>query len=78
MEDDMNVRGAIDEARALMGTDEKRAARILTDAAVECHDAAEAREIRALGEQGLAAAGRFSRGRWQEVIRLADKHGAAV
>ena len=74
----MDVRTAIDEARGMMGQDEKRAARMLTDAAVACGDAGMAREIRALGEQGLASAGRFGKGRWQEVIRLANKHGAAV
>jgi hypothetical protein len=78
MEDEMNVREAIDEARGLMGRDDKRAARLLTDAATSCTDPAAAAEIRALGEQGLASAGRFSRGRWQEVIRLAEKHGATV
>ena len=60
------------------GQDDKAAARTLTDAAVACTDPGMAREIRAMGEQGLADAGRFSKGRWQEVIRLADKHGAAV
>jgi hypothetical protein len=74
----MDVRAAIDEARSLMGQDDKRAARMLVDAAVECTDPAMAREIRELGEQGLANAGRFSKGRWQEVIRLAEKHGATV
>lgn len=74
----MDVRAAIDEARELMGREDKRAARLLTDAAVACTDQEQAREIRDLGEQGLASAGRFSRGRWQEVIRLAEKHGAAV
>ena len=74
----MDVRAAIDEARGLMGQDEKHAARILTDAAAACHDAGMAREIRALGEQGLANAGRFGKGRWEEVIRLADKHGATM
>ena len=58
--------------------DDKAAARTLTDAAVACQDPEAAREIRALGERGLASSGRFSKGRWQEVIRLADKHGAAV
>ncbi len=74
----MDVRAAIDEARSLMGQDDKRAARLLVDAAVESTDSAMATEIRELGEQGLANAGRFSKGRWQEVIRLAEKHGAAV
>jgi hypothetical protein len=74
----VNVREAIDEARGMMGQDDKGAARKLTDAAASCTDPEMAREIRALGEQGLANAGRFSRGRWQEVIRLADKHGAAT
>jgi hypothetical protein len=78
VEDDMNVREAIDEARGLMGQDDKKAARLLTDAATSCTDPEMAREIRSIGEQGLANAGRFSRGRWQEVIRLAEKHGAAV
>jgi len=75
----VDVRSAIEEARGMMDRgDDKAAARTLTDAAVACQDPEMAREIRALGERGLASAGRFSKGRWQEVIRLADKHGAAV
>lgn len=75
----MDVRSAIEEARGMLDRgDDKAAARTLTDAAVACQDPGMAREIRALGERGLADAGRFSKGRWQEVIRLADKHGAEV
>jgi hypothetical protein len=71
----MTVEERIQHARELLdGGDEKGAARELTDAAVECREAGHAHEIRRLADRGLAIAGRFGKGRWKEVARLADLH----
>lgn len=51
---------------------DKEAARLLTDAAYHTHDPEIEREVRELASQGLKRASRFSKGRWAEIIRIAD------
>ena len=53
---------------------DKEAARLLTDAAYHTHDPEIERQVRELAAQGLERAGRFSKGRWEEIIRIADLH----
>ena len=69
----MDVAAKIERARALLAQGElKKAAYELTDAASATRDTDAAREIRQLADQGMALAGRFSKGQWKEVQRLAD------
>jgi hypothetical protein len=56
----------------LAAGDDKEAARLLTDAAYHTHDPQIERQVRELASQGLERAGRFSKGRWTEIIRIAD------
>ena len=42
----------------------------------DTHDPEIEREVRELAAQGLERAGRFGKGRWEEVIRIADLHPA--
>jgi hypothetical protein len=59
----------------LAAGDDKRAARLLTDAACTTHNLWIERQVRELAEQRLEQAGRFRwfrKGRWTEVIRIAD------
>ena len=51
---------------------DKQAARLLTDAAYSTHDSALEEKIRALALEGRNQAGRFGKGRWDEIIRIAD------
>ena len=75
MVDHPNVQGLVVEARErLAAGDDKQAARVLTDAAYHTHDPELERQVRELAAQGLERAGRFSKGRWQEIIRIADLH----
>jgi len=62
--------------RALAEGHEKDAARLLTDAVYGTHDPEVEREIRALAAQGREHAGRFGKGRWDEIIRIAELRGA--
>ena len=63
----------IEKARDLMASGkDRRAANLLTLAASENHDPATAAEIHGLALEGLERAGRFSRGQWNEVIRLSE------
>jgi hypothetical protein len=57
---------------------DKEAARLLTDAASHTHDPQLEQEIRQLAAQGLERAGMFGKGRWNEIIRLADLHKSAA
>jgi len=69
----MDVAETIEEARRELGAGhEKQAARLLTDAAYATHDPALEAEIRRLAEEGLQHAGRFGKGRWEEIIRIAE------
>ena len=73
----MNVPGAIDEARReLAAGHDKEAARLLTDAVYATHDPELEAEIRKLAEQGREHAGRFGKGRWEEIIRIAELRAA--
>lgn len=73
MVEDVNVTGLVTEARdRLAAGDNKEAAKLLTDAAYHTHDPAIEEQVRALAAQGLERAGRFGKGRWREIIRIAD------
>jgi hypothetical protein len=69
----MDVQATIEEARReLQSGHEKEAARLLTDAAYATHDPELETRIRELALQGRDSAGRFGKGRWEEIIRVAD------
>jgi hypothetical protein len=71
--DHPNVQGLVSDAREHMAAGEdKQAARLLTDAAYHTHDPEIEQQVRELAAQGLDRAGRFSRGRWEEIIRIAN------
>jgi hypothetical protein len=71
--DHPNVQALVAKARDdLAAGDDKEAARLLTDAAYHTHDPEIERQVRELAAQGLARAGRFGKGRWEEIIRIAD------
>lgn len=73
MVDELNVNGLVTEARdRLAAGDDKEAARLLTDAAYHTHDPAIEQQVRDLAAEGLERAGRFGKGRWTEIIRIAD------
>jgi hypothetical protein len=75
MVDHPDVQGLVREARGhLVAGDDKEAARLLTDAAYHTHNPEVEQQVRELAEQGLGRAGRFGKGRWQEIIRIADLH----
>jgi hypothetical protein len=68
----------IEDARRLLGEGrDKRAADVLTMAAAECSDPAQARMIMSLALEGQERAGRFGKRRWDEAIRLAEKRIAS-
>ncbi len=67
----------IEQARTMLAQGEnKKASRLLTDVAIACRDADQAREIKAIAEEGLAGAGMFGKSQWKEVLRLAALRGA--
>ena len=69
----MTVAETIEAARRELAAGHgKQAARLLTDAAYETHDAELERQIRDLALEGREQAGRLSRGRWDEIIRIAE------
>jgi hypothetical protein len=73
----MDVAHAIEEARReLEAGREKEAARLLTDAAYETHDTEQERKIHELAVEGRERAGRFGKGRWDEILRIAELRGA--
>jgi hypothetical protein len=77
MVDHPDVRALVAQAREeFVGGNDKQAARLLTDAAYHTHDPEVEREVRELAAQGLERAGRFGKGRWEEIIRIADLHAA--
>jgi hypothetical protein len=70
--DHPNVQALLAKARDdLAAGDDKEAARLLTDAAYHTHDPEIERQVRELAAQGLERAGRFGKGRWEEIIRIA-------
>ena len=62
--------------KELAGGTDKEAARSLTYPASHTHDPEIEREVRELAAQGLERARRFGKGRWEEIIRIADLHSA--
>lgn len=69
----MTVAQTIEEARReLAAGHDKQAARLLTDAAYETHDPELERKIRELAMEGRQKAGFLGKGRWDEIIRIAD------
>jgi hypothetical protein len=75
MVDHPNVQALVTTAREhLAAGKDKEAARVLTDAAYHTHDPEVERQVRELAAQGLERAGRFGKGRWEEIIRIADLH----
>jgi hypothetical protein len=75
MVDHPDVQALVTQARdGLAAGKNKEAARLLTDAAYHTHDPDIERQVRELAAQGLERAGRFSKGRWEEIIRIADLH----
>ena len=78
MVDHPDVGGLVEEARReLAAGNDKQAARLLTDAAYHTHDPEIETQVRDLALQGMERAGRFGKGRWEEIIRIADLHGAS-
>ena len=74
----MEVSATIEEAKQeLASGHDKRAAELLTDAAYRTHDPALEAQIRSVAEQGLSKAGLFGKGRWQEIIRIAELRSTA-
>jgi hypothetical protein len=70
---DAVVEQVVEEARGeLSRGKDTAAARLLTDAAYRTRDPQEAQEIIKLAEQGLSQAGMFGKGRWKEIIRVAN------
>lgn len=68
----MDVDQAIEQARSnIKAGRDKEAGRLLSDA-VAHSDSAQAREIKELAQQGREMAGILGRGRWKELIRLAE------
>jgi hypothetical protein len=77
MLDHPDVQALLKAARdELSAGNDKEAARHLTDAAYHTHDPEIERQVRELAAQGLERAGRFGKGRWEEIIRIADLHRA--
>lgn len=73
--DHPGVKNLVSKARdCLAAGDDKEAARLLTDAVYHTHDAELEQQVRELALQGLERAGRFRKGRWEEIIRIADLH----
>jgi hypothetical protein len=73
MPDQTNAEALVTKARDHLATgDDKEAARLLTDAAYSTHDPEIEQQVRELAAQGLNRAGRFGKGRWTEIIRIAD------
>jgi hypothetical protein len=74
MVDHPDVHALMTQARDhLAARDDKEAARLLTDAAYHTHDPEVERQVRELAAQGLERAGRFRKGRWEEIIRIAER-----
>jgi hypothetical protein len=77
MVDHPDVGALVTQAREeLAAGKDKQAARLLTDAAYHTHDPEIERQVRELAAQGLERAGRFGKGGWEEIIRIADLHAA--
>lgn len=69
----MEATAMIDEARRQLAEGhDKQAAALLTDAAYATRDAELEAQIRELAREGRDKAGRFGKGRWDEIIRIAE------
>jgi hypothetical protein len=78
MLDHPNAAALVAEARRqLEAGRDKDAARLLTDAAYHTHDPEIEEQVRRLATRGLERAGLFGKGRWEEIIRIADLHAGA-
>jgi hypothetical protein len=79
MVDHPDVQALVTQAREYLAAgDDKKAARLLTDAAYHTHDPEIERQVRELAVQGLERAGRFGKSRWKEIIRIADLRASAA
>jgi hypothetical protein len=77
--DNTEVQSLVTKARDhLASHDDKQAARLLTDAVYQTHDPEVEQQVRDLATQGLERAGVFGKGRWKEIIRIADMRLAAM
>jgi hypothetical protein len=77
--DEPDVQNLVTKARDhLAAGDAKGAARLLTDAAYHTHDPEVEQQVRELAAQGLEHAGVFGKGRWKEIIRIADMRLGAM
>lgn len=75
----MDPEKAIEEAKRLLDAGkDKKAAQLLTDAAYRTHDPELERKIRELAVQGKERAGFFGKGRWNEIIRVAELRSQAA
>jgi hypothetical protein len=73
----MNVAESIAEARRELAAGHgKEAGRLLSEAVYETHDPEQERQIRTLAVEGREGTGRFGKGRWDEIIRIAELRGA--
>jgi hypothetical protein len=71
--DHTDVHAVVAKARdELAAGEDRKAAELLTDAAYHTRDPEIERQVRELATQGLERAGRFSKGRWKEIIRIVD------
>ena len=69
----MTVVQTIDQARKeLASGHNKQAARLLTDAAYQTRDPSVEATIREVAVEGRSSAGRFGKGRWDEIIRITE------
>jgi hypothetical protein len=74
----MTVTERISKAKTLYTSGKgKQAARELTDAAVECRDPDQARQIKAFAEEAVQTASFFQKGQWKEVARIAEMRMAS-
>ena len=73
----MNVAQSIAEARRELAAGHgKEVARLLSEAVYETHDPELEKQIRALALEARVGAGRFGKGRWDEIVRIAELLGA--
>jgi hypothetical protein len=71
--DHTDARAVVAKARKeLAAGDDKKAAQLLTDAAYQTRDPEIEQQVRELAAEGLERAGRFSKGRWKEIVRIVD------
>jgi hypothetical protein len=70
---DAVVEQVMQEARQELSRGKKtNAARLLTDAVYRTRDPETINEIKRLAEEGKSQSGMFGKGRWNEILRVAD------